>query len=178
MQVNKYSQVNSNVISYDNYNYNVNKLPHNIQLVLDIIDNETEQKLISLISNNKTSELKTICKCITDNVFKPLGLKFNDYQFSTIQKGKGMRYEQDNKNKYGTTIAILNMNTDILFNLKNIVKNTVYNIILPKKSLLIITDPEYELLRSIAQREEDIIDAKTRIIRGDRYSIVFRNSKY
>jgi hypothetical protein len=178
MEVNKYSPINSNIISYGSYTYNKNILPENIQLVLDIIDLETEEKLIYLINESKSQELKTICKCITDNVFKPLGLKFNDYQFSKLDKGKGMRYEQDNKNKYGSTIAILNMGSDILYNLKNIVKNTAYNIVLPKRSLLIITDTQFELLRSIAQRGEDIIDYSTKIIREDRYSIVFRISKY
>jgi hypothetical protein len=178
MQVNKYNPNNSNIISYGSYTYNKYALPDNIQLVLDIIDEETEEKLISLISDTKSQELKTICKCITDNVFKPLGLKFNDYQFSKLEKGKGMRYEQDNKSKYGSTIAVLSMGSDILYNLKNIVKNTVYNIVLPRRSLLIITDPQFELLRSIAQRGEDIVDYSTKITREDRYSIVFRNSKY
>jgi hypothetical protein len=176
LNVNKYSSINSNIISYKNFNYNKIKLPDNIQLILDIIDDETENILIKLIKENN-SKLKTICKCINDNVFKEKDLNFNDYQFSILNKGKGMPIEKDS-NKYGNTIAILNMGTDILYNLRNTKKNIMHNIVLPRKSLLIITDTERIYDRSISQRFEDIIDYKTTIIREDRYSIVFRKTKY
>jgi len=134
-EINKISSISSNIISYKDFTYNVPTIPNNIQLILDIIDDVTEERLISLIKDKNVNDLRKICKCITNEVFLPLNLKFNDYQFSN-------------------------------------------NIVLPKRSLLIINDQQYELLRSIAQRKEDIIDKNTNIIRDDRYSIVFRISKY
>ena len=178
LSINKYNPINSNIISYLSYSYNKTILPDNIQLVLDIIDEETENKLISLIRDNKIPELKSICKCINDNVFIPLGLKFNDYQFTITSKGTGIKPYIDNKSKYSGVSAILSMGSDILFNLKNISKNTVSNIVLPRRSLLVIIDPNYEILKGIAQRDTDIIDRNTTILREDRYSITFRNAKY
>jgi hypothetical protein len=178
LSVNKYNPINSNIISYSSYSYNKNEFPENVQLVFDLIDEETESKLISLIKNNKEKELRTISKCITDNVFIPLGLKFNDYQFNINTKGTGLRPYIDNKSKYGGVSAIINMGSDILFNLKNISKNKVSNIVLPRRSLIIIVDHNYEILKGIAQRDIDIIDRNTTIVRDDRYSITFRNSKY
>jgi hypothetical protein len=178
LSVNKYNPINSNIVSYSSYSYNKITLPDNIQLVLDIIDDETENTLISLIKNNKVNELRTISKCITDNVFIPLGLKFNDYQFTITPKGTGIKPYIDNKSKYGGVSAILNMGSDVLFNLKNTTKNTVSNIVLPRRSLLIIIDPNYEILKGVAQRDTDIIDYSTTIVREDRYSITFRSAKY
>jgi hypothetical protein len=177
LTVNKYNTTNTNIISYNNYTYNLNNIPNNVQLVFDMIDEQTESSLINLFLKDDSNTLRSISKCINDEIFKPIGLNFNDYTFSILKKGEGMPQLKDNSYKYGYTTAILNMGTDILFNLKDTSINKVYYIILPRRSLLVITDPNYSILRSISKRAEDIIDYNTVIQREDRYSIVFKKSK-
>jgi len=73
-EINKISSISSNIISYKDFTYNVPTIPNNIQLILDIIDDVTEERLISLIKDKNVNDLRKICKCITNEVFLRLSV--------------------------------------------------------------------------------------------------------
>jgi hypothetical protein len=68
------------------------------------------------------------------------------------------------------------MGSDILFTLKNIITNKMYQIWLPRRSAFVITDPEFIWQRGIANRPTDGYQGKT-YNRKKRYSIVFKGKK-
>jgi hypothetical protein len=79
--VKPYTNLAGKVVNIGNHVYTLNNLPKELTLVGNSIDEETEDKLISLISTNKSSELKTIMNCIAKDLSPELPYKLDNYYY-------------------------------------------------------------------------------------------------
>lgn len=184
VEVHPYREVSGNVLTYNNVDYYLNEIPEVFQLRFDVINEETEKKLINLM-NSKSSEdqqkLRSATVCIANLFSEQINIPkyFNDYEFGILNPGEGMKFtntkfEKDTlKLKKQGIISVLNMGSDILFTLRNFVTQKKHDIWIPRRSAFVITDPSYVWQRGIADRSYDEWQGKT-YNRNKRYSIVFR----
>lgn len=182
LEVHPYREVSGNVLTYNNIDYYLNDIPDVLQLRFDVINEETEKKLMNLMdskSREDQQKLRSATVCIGNLFSEQINLNkyFNDYEFGILNPGEGMRFtntkfEKDSYKKQGI-ISVLNMGSDILFSLRNFVTQKKYDIWIPRRAAFVITDPSFVWQRGIADRSYDEWQGKT-YNRGKRYSIVFR----
>jgi len=180
VEVHPYREVCGNIITYNNINYYLNEIPEVFQLRFDVIDEDTEKHLIKLMDSKSQEDKQklrsaTFCigKLFSEQLNKPTDF-FNDYEYGILNPGEGMKFTKENKSIYrkGVT-SVINMGSDILFTLKNSITGKMYQIWLPRRSVFVITDPDFIWERGIANRQSDGYQGKT-YERKKRYSIVFK----
>ena len=93
MEVKPYTLYAGKIVNLSNHTYTLSNLPKELTLIGNAINEETEDKLISLISTGKSIELKTIMSCIAKDLSPELPHKLNDYYWSSIAPGEGMPME-------------------------------------------------------------------------------------
>lgn len=185
VEIHPYREVSGNVITYNNIDYFLNDIPEVFQLRFDVINEETEKKLMNLMdskSKDDQQKLRSASFCIGNLFSEQLNLNkyFNDYEFGILESGTGMRFTdtrfEKNNNKKEGIISVLNMGSDVLFSLRNFVTQKKHDIWLPRRAAFVITDPSYVWQRGIAERNYDEWQGKT-YSRSKRYSIVFKGKK-
>jgi hypothetical protein len=171
--------MNANVVTYKDYNYKLKDIPKEFQLIFDVIDEEAESYLMSLmdVETDKSREkLKQIMKDIAmseelKKYYPILKYKINTRYSDKIKKGDGMMFHIEDKKFYNPQVAVISFGSDIQIALQDIKTNTNVYIPIPRRSMFIIRDPQFKYKRGIAKREVDRYGSME-VKRGDRYSIV------
>jgi hypothetical protein len=176
IEVRPYSRYSGKVVSVGGITYNIKTIPEEFTLVANIINEETEERIVNLINNNKNIELKEIMKCIASEFQGELRYKLNEFTFGKIKAGEGMQAEKEDPKYYNPCLIVMNLGSDIeivLFDPK--IKRQI-PIILPRRSMFLLQDTQFKYQRIISKRFIDIINNEE-IKRGDRYSLVFKSRK-
>ena len=175
MEVKTYANLAGKVVNIGNHVYTLNNIPKELTLVGNSIDEETEEKLISLISANKSSELKTIMSCIAKDLSDELPHKLNDYSWSSLAPGEGMPPEGEDYKYYNPCVVVINLGSDIemTFVDRNIRKP--YQVMLPRRSMFLFKDTDKKFQRTIAKKFEDKVSSGETSKREKRYALIFKS---
>lgn len=181
LEVSSYKDVSGNVVTYEGINYYLDKIPDVFNLRFDIVNEATEDKLITLIdgkTNDDKRELLKIMGCIANVLNEEIKRPkfFNEFKEHKLEMGKGMDFISENPKFFKHIIAVINIGSGVMFTLRSKVTKKMYNMWIPRRSAFIIDDEKYEYQRGIDQRPTDFVQGKE-FKRKDRYSIVFRGKK-
>jgi hypothetical protein len=176
MEVKPYSRYSGTIVSIGNFSYSLNKIPEEFKLVANIVDEDTEEKIINLISNRKEIELKQIMKCIAAEFQPELKYTLNDFTFGKIKTGDGMPPEKEDSKYYNPCVVVINLGTDIEMSFIDTKTKRQYSIMIPRRSMFLFQDKEFKYQRSITKRFVDKNDNRE-YKREDRYSLVFKSRK-
>ena len=174
MEVKPYTNLAGKVVNIGNHVYTLNNIPKELTLVGNSIDEETEEKLISLISANKSSELKTIMSCIAKDLSDELPHKLNDYSWSSIAPGEGMPPEGEDYKHYNPCVVVINLGSDIEMTFIDKTRKQ-YPVILPRRSMFLFKDADKKFQRTIAKKFEDKVSSGETSKREKRYALIFKS---
>jgi len=181
LKVLPYQEISSNIVTYNDINYDIKSIPDIVQVRFDTMTEETELLLMSLINSSNPSEqqkLRTINNCISQMFNEKLNIRnyYNEFTPSVLEVGTGMDFISEDRNKYGDKIIVINIGSGITMTLVNKLTNKPYNIYLPRRSMILLNDDKYQYKRTIKKTVVDEIDGKI-YQRGKRYGILFRHKK-
>ena len=174
MEVKAYTNLAGKVVNIGNHVYTLNNIPKELTLVGNSIDEETEEKLISLISANKSSELKTIMSCIAKDLSEELPHKLNDYSWSSIAPGEGMPPESEDK-YYNPFVVVINLGSDIEMTFIDTKTRKPYPVMLPRRSMFLFKDTDKKFQRTIVKKFEDKASDGTMNKREKRYDLIIKS---
>jgi hypothetical protein len=184
--------VSQDIINIKGYSYKIKSIPDMFHMTIDVIDEETESKLIELIEENistkkriqESVELNKILKCFMAefNTNLPNGLKLNKFTVNKIKVGEGMDFYVENPKQFKPCSVVLSLGSDILMSFREIKTNFKTDIVIPKQSLILLMDNKnptqfFNYQRGIAKRTFDTIQGGPTINRKDRYSVLFQSVK-
>jgi hypothetical protein len=177
MEVKPYSNLAGKVVNIGNHVYTLNNIPKELTLAGNSIDEETEEKLISLISANKSSELKTIMSCIAKDLSEELPHKLNDYYWSVLNPGEGMPPETEDYKYYNPCIVVINLGSDIEMTFVDTKIRKQYPVMLPRRSMFLFKDADKKFQRLIQKKYEDKVSDGSTQKREKRHALVFKSLK-
>lgn len=177
MEVKSYANLAGKVVNIGNHVYTLNNLPKELTLVGNSIDEQTEDKLISLISTNNSSELKTIMSCIAKDLSEELPYKLNDYSWSSLAPGEGMPPQGEDYKYYNPCVVVINLGSDIEMTFIDTKTRKQYPVMLPRRSMFLFKDTEKKFQRTIAKKFEDKVSSGETSKREKRYALVFKSLK-
>lgn len=177
MEVKPYTNLAGKVVNIGNHVYTLNNLPKELTLVGNSIDEETEEKLISLISANKSSELKTIMSCIAKDLSDELPYKLNEYSWSSLEPGEGMPPQGEDYKYYNPCVVVLNILSDIEMTFIDTKTRKQYPVMLPRRSMFLFKDTDKKFQRLIQKKYEDKVSDGSTQKREKRYALVFKSLK-
>ncbi len=175
MEVKSYANLAGKVVNIGNHVYTLSNIPNELTLVGNAIDEQTEEKLISLISANKSSELKNIMSCIAKDLSPELPHKLNDYYWSSIAPGEGMPPEGEDYKYYNPCVVVINLGSDIEMTFIDIKTRKQYPVMLPRRSMFLFKDVNMKFQRTIAKKFEDKVSDGTMNKREKRYALIFKS---
>ena len=196
----KLGNVSQDIINIKGYPYKLKSIPDIFHLTIDVIDDETENKLIQLIEEhivkgkkmNESIELNKILKCFMAefNTNLPQNLKLNKFTVNKIKAGEGMDFYVENPKQFKPVSVVLSLGSDVLMSFRDIKTNFKTDVVIPKQSLMLLIDSPtsgsvpnkvannfFNYQRGIAKRTFDSIQNGQTINRKDRYSILFQSAK-
>lgn len=177
MEVKPYANLAGKVVNIGNHVYTLNNIPKELTLVGNAIDEETEDKLISLISANNSSELKTIMNCIAKDLSAELPYKLNDYYWSSLAPGEGMPPEGEDYKNYNPCVVVINLGSDIEMTFVDTKIRKPYPVMLPRRSMFLFKDTDKKFQRTIAKKFEDKASSGETSKREKRYALIFKSLK-
>lgn len=175
MEVKSYANLAGKVVNIGNHVYTLSNIPNELTLVGNAIDEQTEEKLISLISTNKSSELKTIMSCIAKDLSSELPHKLNDYYWSSLAPGEGMPPEGEDYKYYNPCVVVINLGSDIEMTFIDTKTRKQYPVMLPRRSMFLFKDTDKKFQRTIAKKFEDKVSDGTMNKREKRYALIFKS---
>ena len=184
MEVKPYVNLAGKVVNIGNHAYTLNNLPKELTLVGNSIDEETEDKLISLITSSNpvlgagnSSELKTLMGCIAKDLSTELPYKLNDYYWSTLNPGEGMPPEMEDYKYYNPCVVVINLGSDIEMTFVDTKMRKQYPVMLPRRSMFLFKDTDKKFQRLIPKKYEDKVSDGSMQKREKRYALVFKSLK-
>ncbi len=134
LEVKKY-QKNTLTLTWNNQTFYNQDFPQNTKLILDFIDEKTNNELFIHDMNNN------VYKCIMNIISNKYEIPLNNFRIDSYQKFN-KAYELANEeylnqgHKISYKVAILNIGNDCVLTFRD--KNVISKLIFPKKSLLIL----------------------------------------
>jgi hypothetical protein len=174
VEVKPYTRYAGKFVNIGNFAYNLNSLPTGLTLVANAIDEETEEKMITLIDSNNSSEIKRIMNCIAKEISPELGCKLNDYYWSSLKPGEGMYPEQEDYRYYNPCVVVFNLGSDIEMVFNDVKTRRQYPVMLPRRSMFLLKGQNYQ--RVITKKFTDKVGNDT-YQREKRYALVFKSMK-
>ena len=184
LEVHPYRDVTGNIVSFNNVDYDIKKIPNEFFLRLDAINEETEKKLISLIDSDPDSDqLKDIMECIRKVLNEELSLNdktskliLNDFDTYVLEPGQGMDYTSEDPKYYKGMVVVINMGSGVTLGLKNKITSKDSYIYLPRRSMFLLDDPKFQYKRFIRKAKSDDVNGVI-YQREKRYAMIFRAQK-
>jgi hypothetical protein len=174
MEVKPYVNLSGKVVNIGNHAYTLNNIPKELTLVGNSIDEETEDKLISLITSN-SPELRTVMACIAKDLSAELPYKLNDYHWSTLNPGEGMPPEMEDYKYYNPCVVVINLGSDIEMTFIDTKTRKQYPVMLPRRSMFLLKDTDKKFQRLIPKKYEDKVSDGSMQKREKRYALVFKS---
>ena len=129
----------SKYISIGGYDYDHKQFPDELTLVGEAIDDETEQRLISLMNEGKAEEMKKIMNCMARELEGSIApLKLTDLKYYKHKAGEGMNWEREDRKYSSGYVITINLGSDALMVFSKGPKK--YEIMLPRKSMFLLKD--------------------------------------
>lgn len=177
MEVKPYSRYSGKFVSIGGFTYNIKLIPDEITLIANIVNEETEERIITLINSNKDIEIKQIMKCIASEFQPELKFKLNDFSFGKIKAGDGMTSpDKEDPKYYNPCVVVINLGSDIEMVFMDTKKRTQVPIMLPRRSMFLLQDTLFKFQRGITKKLVDKHENEE-YKRNDRYSLVFKSRK-
>jgi hypothetical protein len=176
MEVKPYSRYSGKVVGVSGFTYTIKLIPDEFTLVANIVNEETESRIINLINTNKGSEIKEIMKCIASEFQPEIKYKLNDFTFGKLKSGEGMPPEKEDQKYYNPCVIVINLGSDIEMIFIDTKTKKQIPIMLPRRSMFLLQDTQFKFQRAITKRFVDKHENEE-YKRGDRYSLVFKSRK-